>query len=258
MLGIVYLTYQPGYSFTADNLFQRWMRQVDTQFHIDSITIVDNFDTQRKTEKQSWQNASVSIIAGDNRAREFSGYQKGLNLLQGDCSIILILNDTFLSSKHHPWNLLLPSVIKTCKKLQNREHDSVFGEVNRAPKGATFDGTPTTWISSYCLIFTKKQLTVIQAAIQNSLEAFDAGEIKFNKTFTQHIERQINGLPVAKDPANKRRKFQATAAEISLSKDIQLSGLRLQSIYAVSISPWLFIKYTAARTTRKLKFISKK
>lgn len=256
MLNIVYLTYQAGYSFATDNVFQKWVNQVNVSLGVGSIVIVDNFDTQRKQETRNWWNTTVNVIAGDNTAREFSGYQRGLSALQCHDGIVLLLNDTFLSPKHRPWSLLLPGVIQMSRKLQKVTHDCISGEINRGPVGATFDGAPATWISTYCVLFSRVHLKAVQTAIREAINVFHDDDTKFNSIFTEHIDRQIAGLPTSKSPAARLRKLQATAAEMTLSRTLQSIDLPMQSIYAATVSPWLFAKYTAVRIMRKIAFIA--
>lgn len=234
------------------------MHCVDISLGVSSIVIVDNYDAQRKPEAHKWRNITVNLIAGDNTAREFSGYQRGLSALECHDGMVLLLNDTFLSKKHHPWALLLPGVIQMSRAFQMEAYNCIAGEVNRGPMGATFDGGSTTWISTYCMLFSSIHLKNVQAAIRKAMSLFHSDDTKFNSTFTRHIDRQIAGLPSSKSPADRLRKFQATAAEISLSRTLQSAGMEIQSIYTAAVSPWLFAKYTIVRIVRKISFITKK
>jgi hypothetical protein len=256
MLNIVYLTYQAGYSFANDHVFQKWVNQVDIALGVGTIVIVDNFDEKRKAETRNWGNATVNVIAGDNTAREFSGYQRGLSALHCHEGIVLLLNDTFLSPKHRPWALLLPAVIQMSRKLQKVANDFISGEINRGPMGATFDGAPATWISTYCMLFSCVHLNAVQAAIREAMKVFHDQDTKFNSKFTEHIDRQIAGLPTSKSQGARLRKIQATAAEMSLTRMLQSTSLPIKSIYSVTISPWLFAKYTAMRIMRKMAFVA--
>lgn len=254
MLNIVYLTYQKNYSFFSDIFFQKWISQIGIEINIKNIIIVDNTETKRKTETHTWQNSIVTIYAGDNTAREFSGYQIGLSKIREEEGITLLLNDTFLLQKHYPQELLLPAVIFRCKNIEN---NLVIGEINHGPIGAKYDGTPAKWISTYCVIFSCRHLNSVKTAVHSAINAFTDKDVKFNKKFIDHIEKQISGLPVSKNPEEKLRKLQATEAEMIFSRALKSFGLSICSIYSASVSPWIFANYTIKRIKRKIKFLIK-
>ena len=257
MLNIIYLTYQKNYDFISDVNFIDWISQIDKIVGIGEIYIIDNMRALRPTETYTWRDTTVTTFAGDNSAREFSGYQVGLSKLQNIEGITLLLNDTFLQQKHQPWDLLLPAVLSKIKNPRIFKKKQVIGEINRGPIGSKYDGLPIKWISTYCIIFSNLHIKAVKKAVASAENSFAAQDIKLNSVFISHIKKQISDLHKFKDPKEKIRKLQATEAEMAFSRTLKSSGVSLFSIYSATSSPIIYARYTINRIKRKFKFLTR-
>lgn len=124
---------------------QRYLRQLRKRYQPDALVVVDNADEGLLSRRDG-----VPVIVGDNRLREFSGWDDGVAWLKhaaglGEDDWILFANDTVCRHAHPRWLTLgrARRVIRRLVESTAGAGPSVAGPVVRCPMGEVRGfGTP--------------------------------------------------------------------------------------------------------------------
>lgn len=199
VIGIL-LTYYAPYFERAVAEFDALLRSLSPDAE---LVIVHNGPVQPDKGSHPFQ-----VIAGDNRLREFTGWQVGLAHIQasecGDQPPMLVLaNDTFCH--HNKWGPISRWAFRHrfLELMAAPQTPSLAGELNRLGKHFTIDGLRSReWVATYLFAFSPTATSRLSSLVPPDVSMASyyqckSGKLAFsssiNPELASHIIRWLTG-----------------------------------------------------------------
>jgi hypothetical protein len=190
----ILLIYYPEYANAAINCFRSLLSGISKDHH---LIVVDNACCNLDI-------ADATYISGDNENWEFSGWQKGLDLLKSrpSAELVIFANDTFAS--HRNWRSKDERAFsKGFQRLTTFSSVAIAGEVNLAAGRSELMGLPAgAWVSTYLFAVTPQflksvdyQLCLPESQLDTMVYGIRNGRVDWgtgvNAELKTHIEQWI-------------------------------------------------------------------
>ncbi|MCM8813384.1 MAG: hypothetical protein NC924_05535 [Candidatus Omnitrophica bacterium] len=144
----VYVQYGAEHQQSGAETLENFLHTAFPQKKVETV-IVDNALTH---ETEFWRRAHLNIISGDNRCREFSGYERGIDWVERafalrDEDTLIIANDTFHRSygkEYLAW--FIPEIVEMALA-----DGKIVGYMDAYPEETQICGLPLRrWIRTSC------------------------------------------------------------------------------------------------------------
>lgn len=179
---VLFVEYDRGIAGGSDHVFntlRQYLRQV-SGCHFTFIRI-DNKNENRATT----QDKTVSTVGGDNRYREFSGWQKGVATIDSltiPCDLILFVNDMFIT----PGESFLKDYASRDLFQNSLRNRGIIGRIDSTGQQYTAYGHDVShWICTNCFVAPKTAVDAVGnlVTVKENLNDFLLSEFKREQIF---------------------------------------------------------------------------
>lgn len=147
------------------------------------------------------QSGKIWTMAGDNRYREFSGWQKGIetiNRLQLPCDLVLFVNDMFLT----PGESFLKDYARRDLFTKSLKRPAIIGRIDTTGQRYTaYNYNVSRWVCTNCFLVPK-------AAVDAMGNLVSVGE-----NLNDFLTEEFPGTPIFKDDAPINDAYKAWLVE---------------------------------------------
>lgn len=169
-------------------------------------------------------------IGGDNRVREFSGWDRGIQYIKSRTSIreedfFVFGNDTFCS--HRDWHAVIKRrFIKSVKKLRAQEGAGICGEVNSFGESFELIGLRAdNWVSTYLfgatgsyLMNSDYRLSLTERELSLMVQDIKKGQVIWKDVVDPNLQAHIQQWLFPTEGAEGWYGAEAESDEIKLQK----------------------------------------